>query len=147
MSDANQAHAFDPAHPEEVSARDVVFNCPTCHKSLVVDGVAAGHTLPCPSCGATLTVPSPTRVVTLAEAPETAALEAKPAWERELLGIEASMRETRHQREEAGNFHKHHLSEANRQQLRMERLDQRLRELDGRAAALRAQHLPPPPKA
>lgn len=146
MSDVNQAHAFDPAHPEEISVRDILFNCPDCQKSLVVDGVAAGHTLPCPSCGATVTVPSPNRVVTLAEAPETAALEAKPAWERELLGIEASIREARHQREEAGNFHKQHLSEASRQQLRMERLDHRLRELGERAAALRAQNLPPPPE-
>jgi hypothetical protein len=146
VSDPAQPHAFDPARPEQVSASDILFDCPKCHKSLVVDRVAAGHSLPCPTCGEPLTVPEPNRVVTLAEAPETAALEAKPAWERELLAVEASIKETRHQREEAGNFHKQHLSEANRQQLRMERLDKRLRELNERAAALRAEHLPPPPK-
>ncbi|NUN93995.1 MAG: hypothetical protein HUU04_09475 [Verrucomicrobiae bacterium] len=147
MSDSAQPHAFDPAHPERVSSADVLFNCPSCKKSLIVDGIAAGHSLPCPNCGVEITVPQPNRVVTLAEAPETAALDAKPAWERELLGIEASIKESRHQREEASNFYKQHLSEANRQQIRIERLDRRLRELAERAAALRAQHLPPPPKA
>lgn len=146
MSEPSQPHAFDPAHPEQISGDDILFDCPACRKSLVVDRVAAGHPLPCPTCGATLTVPQPTRVVTLAEAPETTALEAKPEWERELLALEASIKETRHQREEAGNFQKQHLSEANRQQLRIERLDRRLGELSERVAALRGRHLPPPPK-
>ena len=68
-------------------------------------------------------VPKEHRVVTLAEAPETRELQAKPQWEQELLAAEGALRESRHQRQEAGNFYRQHASEANRLQLRMEKKD------------------------
>lgn len=140
MSDSQQAHEFSASNPKAVGARDIVFDCPSCHKSLVVDHVAAGHEMPCPLCGKTIKVPAEHHVVTLDEAPETQKLQALPEWQRELVTVEASLREARHQREEAGNFYKQHLSEVNRQKLRMEKLDARIKELDAQRAAIKAQH-------
>ncbi len=142
VSDPSQAHRLDPNVPDSIGLDDVVFDCPACHKSLVVDKVAVGHALACPSCGAEVKVPEPHRVVTLAEAPETKSMEARPAWERDLIALESAIKETGHQRQEAGNFYKHHMSEASRQQLRIERLDARLKELTTKRDALRVQHPP-----
>lgn len=123
-----------------VTASDVVFDCPHCHKSLVVDAVAAGHELDCPKCGKTVKVPVTNKVMSLQDAPETKGLQAKPAWEQELISIESALGETRNQREEAGNFYKKHVSEANRQKLRIEKLDAKLKELDTRKKAIVAEH-------
>jgi vacuolar-type H+-ATPase subunit I/STV1 len=117
---------------EKISENDIVFDCPSCHKSLVVDVVAAGHALDCPNCKTNVTVPKIHKVVGLSEAPETQQLQSKPQWEQELISLEAALKEIRHQREEAGNFYKKHASEANRQQLRMEKLDAKIKELEDR---------------
>lgn len=140
MSDSQQAHEFSASSSQSVGARDIVFDCTSCHKSLVVDPVAAGHEMPCPLCGKMTKVPAEHHVVTLDEAPETQKLQAMPEWQRELLTVESSLREAHHQREEAGNFYKQHLSEVNRQKLRMEKLDARIKELETQRAAIKAQH-------
>jgi len=169
MSDSQKAHELVHNDPDSVGEKDVVFDCLSCGKSLVVDRVAAGHALSCPQCGKEVKVPEAHRVVTLAEAPETQKLQAKPEWEQELISIESAIKETRHQREEAANFHRHHaseanrlevriekkdpglgkdaadshkhqVSEANRQRQRMERLDARLKELEARRAGIHSEH-------
>ncbi len=142
MSDAQKAHELKQGDQNSVNTNDVVFDCPFCHKSLVVDKIAAGHDLNCPTCGKTVKVPEIHRVVTLQEAPETKGLQAKPAWEQEMISIESALGETRNQREEAGNFYKKHVSEANRQKLRLEKLDIKLKELDTRKKAILAEHPP-----
>lgn len=43
--------------------------------------------------------------------------------EQELISIDLAIREATHQREESGNLFKHHASEANRLQLRIEKKD------------------------
>jgi transcription elongation factor Elf1 len=40
-------------------ASDIVFACPHCAASLVVDAAAAGVSLPCQGCGQATTVPNP----------------------------------------------------------------------------------------
>ena len=109
------------------------------------------------------------KVITLAEAPETKALQAKPVWEQELVAIESALDESTHQRQEAGNFYKHHASEANRlkariekqkggpdqelrdqfkkhateanlQKTRMDKLDVKIKELETKRSAIRAAH-------
>jgi DNA repair exonuclease SbcCD ATPase subunit len=140
MSDAQKPHELDSHDPKAVGASDIVFDCPACHKSLVVDHIAAGHEMPCPVCGKTVKVPVEHHVVTLSEAPETQKLQAMPEWRQQLIAIEGSLKEAQHQRQEAGNFYKQHLSEANRQKLRMDKLDARIKELETQRAAIKAQH-------
>ncbi len=147
--------------PPKIESHNIVLTCPSCHKDLVIDRVASGYvasgqTLNCPSCGGSIVVPQQEpqklqklqesqdiqepRLVTLSEAPETKDLESKPAWEQELISIEAALRETDQQRQEAGNFYKNHVSEANRLKVRMNKLDAKLKELESRRAALLTEH-------
>jgi hypothetical protein len=137
MSDPH-AHGLTPN--EAVGENDIVFNCPSCQKSLVIDKVAEGHSLDCPMCGKSIEVPKRHKVVTLAEAPETKTLQAKPAWEQDLIAMESSIKEIRNQREEAGNSLKKIVSEANRLKLRIEKLDAKLKDLEVRKAAIRTEH-------
>ena len=140
MSDPQKAHELERGHPETVGRDDIVFDCPGCHKSLVVHSVAAGHELDCPTCNKKVMVPVKNRVVTLSEAPETASLLAKPQWEQDLLAVEGAIKENDHQRQEASNFYKHHFSEANRQKVRVDKLDAKLKELHARRDAIRKEH-------
>ena len=43
----------------EITATDIVFDCPHCGHNLVVDYRAAGLQVPCPSCGAIIQAPIP----------------------------------------------------------------------------------------
>ena len=47
------------AAPSEVSASDIVFQCPHCTAALVVDAAAAGLAVACQSCGKPIVVPGP----------------------------------------------------------------------------------------
>ena len=116
------------------------FNCPACHQDLALNNLEAGKAAACPHCGASLAIPEEHQVVTLAEAQETKNLLSKLAWEQELLSIESALRETHHQRQESGNFYKQHVSEANRQKLRIEKLDAKLKELEARKLAIQLEH-------
>jgi hypothetical protein len=52
---------------------DIVFNCPKCQQELAVDAAGAGEEIPCPECGAKITIPLPSATGTPAtpgEAPE-----------------------------------------------------------------------------
>lgn len=44
---------------EEVKDTDIVFDCPECGKSLVIDYHGAGLSIPCPDCHAVIQVPIP----------------------------------------------------------------------------------------
>ncbi len=127
--------------PNQVDSHDdLVFDCPECHQNLIVKSVAAGHAVACPHCGHSMTVPDAPKVVTLSEAPETQQLQSLPTWKQELLSTESAWRETKHQREEAGNAFKHHSSEANRLKLRIEKLDSKLQDLELRRVAIKREH-------
>ncbi|MDD2709050.1 MAG: hypothetical protein PHV34_13775 [Verrucomicrobiae bacterium] len=136
----DSVHELNAGNPQDVASRDIVFDCPSCHKSLVVDQVAAGHQVPCPKCGQNIPVPQVHRVVTLDEAPETGKIQAMPQWKQDLIHIEASLKEASHQRQEAGNQFNQHVSEANRLKLRIEKLDARLKELQTQRDAIKAAH-------
>ena len=36
---------------------EIIFNCPNCSQELAVDASGAGSEIPCPTCGATITIP------------------------------------------------------------------------------------------
>jgi hypothetical protein len=123
-------HELAPNDPHSVTDQDLVFECPECHKSLVVDKVAAGHDLNCPVCSKPIKVPAASRVVGLSESPETKQLQAKPAWEQELISIQSALGETMNQRKEAGNQFNHRCSEANRLKVQMDKMDAKPQEAD-----------------
>lgn len=123
-------HELEPNDPHSVTDQDLVFECPECHKSLVVDKVAAGHDLNCPTCEKPIKVPELSKVVGLSESPETKQLKAKPAWEQELISIQSSLGETTNQRKEAGNQFNHRCSEANRLKVQMDKMDAKPNEAD-----------------
>lgn len=139
MDDSQQPHQLTPKDPQS-GKNDLIFDCPACHKSLVIPPEAAGHHVICPLCTQKILVPERHRVTTLAEAPETQALQSLPAWKQELVTIESSLRELTNQRQEAGNHFKHHSSEVNRLQLRIEKLDGKLQDLQKRKQAIAAEH-------
>ncbi len=140
MSDPLIPHLLLPSDSKCITPTDLVFDCPACRKSLVVDKIAAGQILPCPICKKPIQVPQTTQVVTLDQAPETEKLAQLPSWEQERLLIQSALKEIQHQREEAGNLYRQHSSEANRQQLRMEKLDAKLKEWKVRMEALQSEH-------
>src|SRR5258705_13962401 len=48
----------NPSQELTVSARDVLFECPACHKSLAIDEAATGMMIECPQCQTNVIVPS-----------------------------------------------------------------------------------------
>ncbi|MBI4025731.1 MAG: hypothetical protein HY360_12175 [Verrucomicrobia bacterium] len=170
MSDSSYIpRALSANAPGGIAADEVVFDCPACGQGVVVNRAAVRLSVNCPLCGQLVVVPERRRVTTLGEAPETHDIQSRPVWEQELLTIESALKESLQQRQEAGNFYKHHVSEANRLQLRIaqkdpglppdaalackkhlaeagrqkqraEKLNARLKELDARKAAILAQH-------
>ena len=44
---------------DEIRSSDIVFNCPSCEKSLAIDRRGAGLTIACPDCGNKIEVPIP----------------------------------------------------------------------------------------
>lgn len=51
--------ADEQQSPEEIKETDIVFDCPECGKSLVIDYRAAGLSVPCSDCGSLVDVPIP----------------------------------------------------------------------------------------
>ena len=123
MSDSENIHERDLKDQKVFEGEDIIFDCPLCGKNLVVEKIAMGHKVDCPGCHKPIVVPAPHQVVTLAEDPETKKLNEMPPQQQALIAIESAFSEAKNQREEAGNFYKHHSSEANRLLLRIEKND------------------------
>ncbi len=50
------------AVPESAEGRDIIFDCPSCGKSLCIEDSGAGRVVPCPGCGQRMQVPIPERM-------------------------------------------------------------------------------------
>ena len=103
--------------PETVTAQDVVFDCPKCRKSLVVDQRAAGLKVPCPQCGQEAEVPQPAHGTQALEHQDDVTIEEK------LSHLENQMAENRVQYTEAINKLNDHITQANRYKLRIQKLE------------------------
>lgn len=55
----NNTTAEVPAEAAEIRDTDIVFDCPHCHKSLVIDYRGAGLQINCTDCGEPVLVPIP----------------------------------------------------------------------------------------
>jgi len=103
----------------EIGPRDIVFDCPACHKSMVVDEAAEGLTVDCPGCTAKVIVPSKTD-----ESVETPSLPPSPAGvDPRLLALMSKLKELQTQRTEISNNIAVRLNDINRQMVMLARLE------------------------
>ena len=77
------AASNNPARNDSVviSPRDILFECPACHKSLVIDEAAQGMIVDCPQCHTNVIVPPKSASLTPAGAAAAAAPSPSPAVE------------------------------------------------------------------
>ena len=101
MSAANHQ---SPASSLSIGSRDILFECPACHKSLVIDEAAQGMIVDCPQCRTSVIVPpkstaptppapAPKPASSAASAPSApaAASETRPAAEAPKPGSEPNV--------------------------------------------------------
>ena len=111
-----------------MSPRDILFECPACHKSLVVDEAAEGLIVDCPQCGINVIVPP--------KPAPTAPPSAKPAVDQrptapaagedlrsQLVTITSKLKELQTQRAEINNRLASRLNEINRDVVMVARLE------------------------
>jgi uncharacterized Zn finger protein (UPF0148 family) len=98
---------------------DITFACVHCASPLVVDGAAAGMTLPCQKCGKPTVVPEiPDRSV------ESAEIHAR------LADVQRRLKENESQRTEITSYINQLSIQLHRWQLRLQTLNERQRELE-----------------
>ncbi len=108
---------------------DIVFACPNCQASFVVDAAAAGVTLKCQKCGSPTTVPHPT----LNAATENAG---------KISDLHNQLKENESQRTEITGYINQLSIQLHRWQLRLQTLKERQEKLETEIAALKE---PPAP--
>lgn len=122
--------SLESAHADmDVSTNDILFECPSCRKSLVVDETAEGMIIECPQCHINVIVPP-----RAGEAPDPA---PEPAVSNDaqarLAAIAGKLKELQTQRTEINNRLAARMNEVNRDVVMMARLEashqQVLREL------------------
>ena len=107
----------------ETVSPDIVFACPHCATSLVVDAAAAGLTLDCQKCGKPTTVP---------DAPiETAAANAV-----RISDLQHQLKENESQRTEITSYINQLSIQLHRWQLRLQSLNERQAKLQAELAQL-----------
>lgn len=127
-----------------ITTRDILFECPSCGKSLVVDESAEGLTINCPQCRINVIVPPKPRPA--APPPPAPAAPAKPAvaaepapgapakppavdvagLQKRLSGVTQHLKELQTQRTELANRVTSNLNDINRDMLMMARLESSL---------------------
>lgn len=102
----------------EIGPRDIVFDCPMCHKSMVVDEVAQGLTLDCPGCGGQVIVPSKSGTT-----PEPPAAPPAASVDPRLSALVSKLKELQTQRAEISTNIVARLNDINRQMVLLARLE------------------------
>jgi predicted RNA-binding Zn-ribbon protein involved in translation (DUF1610 family) len=101
----------------EIGPRDIVFDCPNCRKSMVVDEVAEGLTVDCPGCGTQVIVPAkPAKNVETPSAPPSSV-------DPRLLALINKFKELHTQRTETSTNIIARLNDINRQMVMLARLE------------------------
>lgn len=111
-----------------ISPRDILFECPACHKSLVIDEAAQGMIVDCPQCHTNVIVPpkstAPAPVAPAptapAEAPKAAETSLTDAINR-LVTLGNQLKELQTQRTEIATNVAARLNEINRQMVMLAR--------------------------
>jgi predicted Zn finger-like uncharacterized protein len=105
-----------------VPGQDIVFACPNCEASFVVDAAAAGVTLKCQKCGNPTTVPHPTLVVAAENA-------------LRISDLQHQLKENESQRTEITSYINQLNIQLHRWQLRLQTLKERQEKLQTEIAA------------
>ena len=107
-----------------VPGEDIVFGCPNCAASFVVDSAAAGMTLNCQKCNSPTTVPHPT-------------LEADTATSTKISELQHQLKENESQRTEITGYINQLSIQLHRWQLRLQTLKERQEKLQTEIATLK----------
>jgi hypothetical protein len=131
-------HAKEKADEVVISSSDILFECPSCGKSLVVDGSAEGMIVDCPQCQSNVIVPPKQTKSPLAPPPQTSRArvskeDSKPAaakldsgdlsTQKRLAVLADQLKELQAQRTEVANRMASRLNEVNRDLVLMARLE------------------------
>jgi hypothetical protein len=118
------------SEPVVVGPRDVLFECPACHKSLVIDEAAEGMIVDCPQCKTPVIVPpkappavaaAPRPSTEVAPAP-TGEVAASDVTEQ-IIALGSKLKELQTQRTEIATNVAARLNEINRQMVMLSRLE------------------------
>jgi DNA-directed RNA polymerase subunit RPC12/RpoP len=122
-----------------IGPHDIVFECPSCGKSLVVEDKAEGLVVPCPRCSASVIVPPREKALPVAKPavkPVPVTVPVRPAAPvlsgsvpDRLAGLLHQLKEMQTQRTEIGNRVATHLNEVTRDLVALSRLDATQQEL------------------
>lgn len=115
---------------ETVTEKDILFDCPHCAKSLVIDERAAGLVIQCPKCSKEVEVPQKAHVTGALEHHDAATLEEK------MSQLETRMSENRMQHTETVNKLNDHITQTNRLKVRMRKLDSDYQKMEEELKAL-----------
>lgn len=107
----------------QTSSTDIVFACPHCATSYVVDAAAAGVTLRCQHCGNPTTVPRGELTAAAANAARVSELQHQ-------------LKENESQRTEITSYINQHSIQLHRWQLRLKSLNERQKKLESELAAV-----------
>jgi uncharacterized Zn finger protein (UPF0148 family) len=146
--------ASEPFGGMEITPRDILFECPACGKSLVVDETAEGLTIPCPQCHINVIVPP--KQTSPSSAPPAPAKSTAPATSKKsepesaesntlherLVALAGQLKELQTQRTEVTGRVASRVNEVNRDLILLARLEtsqrQVLSELNQIVARLQA---------
>ena len=106
------------------SSNDIIFACPNCQASFVVDAAAGGMTINCQKCGSPTTVPHPT-------------LDAAAEHAVKISELQHQLKENESQRTEITGYINQLSIQLHRWQLRLQTLKQRQEKLETEMAALK----------
>jgi septal ring factor EnvC (AmiA/AmiB activator) len=135
-----------------ISARDIIFECPSCGKSLVVDAAAEGNIVDCPQCRINLIVPP--RPVPAAPLPSASAASSAIAsstidiqidskrlaeLKERLAALANQLKDLQAQRTELHNRLASHINEINRDLVMMARIETSQQKLLGEWQKVTAQ--------
>jgi predicted Zn finger-like uncharacterized protein len=107
----------------QATSGDIVFACPHCSTSFVVDAAAAGMTLDCQKCGKPTTVPEATTVEAAAEVAV------------KISEIQHQLKENESQRTEITGYINQLSIQLHRWQLRLQSLNERQQKLEAELTA------------
>lgn len=114
------------ASTEGQKIADIVFACPHCATSYVVDAAAAGATLQCQNCGKPLKVPR-------------SGLKAAAAHAVRISELQDQLKENEAQRTEITSYINQHSIQLHRWQLRLKTLNERQQKLQGELEGILSQ--------
>jgi len=126
MKDTTVMATFEPSDSKTnelvVSPRDILFECPSCGKNLVVDEAAQGLIIDCPQCHISVIVPPKPTLASAGTQPKPAPADTGSLRDR-LVTIAGKLKELQTQRTEINNRLAARINDINRDLVMTARLE------------------------